>query len=391
MSVAPVWPVGTFAAMPPKARTSFPLVVLALPLIFGATHVRAQTSVDLMIRPFPRDHPAELRADMYFLGSGRSDRDDEFGGNPAGADRDYSMSVYDLKGRMRIAPQERIDPRIGVAATYIALNAADPALPDQLLDASAAVGFGVLSVGGWVGALTLGYGYAGAGDELFADSNAWYPKASLVIGRKLSRTDTLGFAIDFDANRTYKPDVPLPGFVWQKLIFGRPEEEPDPSAGGAAADAIPTVGPTDDDARAFEPRLLLTVGFPYSNVHYRPIERLTLEATFLMPDDFFARIDYDLLGDRVLGIYASFDTRRNAFHWDALADGDDRIMLRQRRAEVGVRWTPVKRGDYALNLLAAVGYAFAQEITVGFDSTDDDKLAELSDEPYLRIGLEVGF
>src|SRR5687768_18332097 len=32
-------------------------------------------------------------------------------------------------------------------------------------------------------------------------------------------------------------------------------------------------------------------------------------------------------------VYASFDTRRNAFQWDALADGDDRIMLRQRSEE----------------------------------------------------------
>jgi hypothetical protein len=338
-----------------------------------------------MIRPFPRDHPIELRADSYFLGSGHSDRDEEFGGNPSGADRDFSLSLYDVKGRMRVAPQERIDPRIGVAATYIALNASDPALPDQLLDASVAVGFGVFSAGGWVGALTVGYGYAGAGDELFADGNAWYPKASLVFGKRITKTDTLGIAIDYDANRTYKPDVPLPGLVWQKLVFGRAEEE---EAAGVELGESPAAA---EGSKSFEPRLLLTVGFPYANVNYRPFERLTLDASFLMPDEFSARIDYDLFGDRVFGVYASFDTRRNAFHWNALDDGDDRIMLRQRRAEVGVRWTPVKRGLYSLNVMAAVGYAFGQEITVGFDSSDDDKLAELSDEPYVRFGLTLGF
>jgi hypothetical protein len=379
-------------------RNRLPSGLVSLLALLPVISAQAQTSVDLMIRPFPAEQPAEFKADAYFLGSGETDRDEEFGGNPAGSDRDYSLSLYDFKGRMRVAPQERIDPRIGLAATYVSPSAHDPALPDQFLDASVAVGFGVFAAGGWVGALTLGYGYAGAGDELFTDGNAWYPKASLVFGKKLSRTDTLAVVIDYDANRTYKPDVPLPGLIWQKLIFGRSDDGTAAGAGAAGAgppaDVLPGAGPSRAEAAAFEPRLLLTLGFPYANVHYRPVERLTLEATFLMPDDFSARVDYDLLGNRILGIYASYDTRRNAFHWDALADGDDRIMLRQRRAEVGVRWTPVKhgeRGGYALNLLAAVGYAFAQELTVGFDSTDDDKLAELSDEPYFRIGVELGF
>jgi hypothetical protein len=347
----------------------------------------AQTSVDLMIRPFPADRPVEFNANAYVLGSGESDRDDEFGGNPA--DRDYSMSIYELRGRMRVAPRERIDPRLGVDATYVVLNARDPALPDGLLDASAAVGFGMFESHGWVGALTLGYGYAGAVDELFADGNAWYPKASLVFGKKLSRTDTLAVVIDYDANRTFKPDVPLPGVVWQKLLFGRPEDEGAPAP--PTPDVVPGVGPAREQAAAFEPRLLLTLGVPYANVNYRPIERLTIDATYLIPDDFSARIDYDLLGNRTLGVYASFDARRNAFHWGRLEHGDDRVMLFQRRAEVGVRWTPAHRGSYSLNVLGALGYAFSQELTVGFDTRNDDKLAELSDEPYVRVGVELGF
>jgi hypothetical protein len=368
-----------------RGGAALSLMVLAcLPL----RPARAQTSVDLMIRPFPPNHPAEFRADAFFVQSGQSDRDEEFGGNPT--DRDYSMSVYDFKGRVRIAPQQRIDPRLGLAGTYFTINAADPALPDQFLDASVAIGFGVFQRDGWVGALTLGYGYAGAGDELFGDSNAWYPKASLVFGKKLSRTDSVAVVVDYDANRTYKPDVPFPGIVWQKLLFGRPDEDA-AEAARSPPDTTPGVGPSPAEAAGFEPRLLLTLGVPYSNLNYRPIERLTLEATWLIPDDFSARIDFDLLGNRTLGVYASFDTRRNAFHWDALDDGDERVLVRKRRAEVGVRWTPAQRGNYSLNVLAAVGYAFGQELTVGFDSTDDDKLAELSDEPYLRVGLELGF
>ena len=44
-----------------------------------------------------------------------------------------------------------------------------------------------------------------------------------------------------------------------------------------------------------------------------------------------------------------------------------------------------------MGVTLAAGYAFSQELTTGFDSDNEDKLTDLSDQPYLRIGLEVGF
>jgi hypothetical protein len=227
---------------------------------------------------------------------------------------------------------------------------------------------------GGVGGVPLGVGSAGAagapagGDDFFADGNGWYGKASFILGRKINKTDGILFVIDYDGNRSYKPDIPLPGLVYRKLIFGNP----DPSVTGGA----------------FEPQLLLSVGVPYASVHWEPLDRLSVDVSYLIPDDFSARVDYDVLPARKeLGVYASFDSRRNSFHSEQLRHGGDRLFFYQRRAEVGFRWTPTPR----VNLLAALGYAFGQELTKGFDTSDDDKITDFGDRPYLRVGLQVGF
>jgi hypothetical protein len=332
--------------------------VLALLLL--TLSARAQTNIDLMIKPFQERVPIEVNAGGAMLAAGHTD-----------AAADYQLTLVDLTARYRFAPDQKIDPRLGASLTYLNFDSNDPRLPDAMLDTSIAVGFGVYEdKSGWQGGVTLGIGYAGVAgpqDNFFSDQNAWYPKASFVLGKKINKTDAILLLLDYDANRTYKPDIPFPGVAYQKLIFGNP----DPAVTG---------GP-------FAPQLLLTLGLPYTAIHWEPLDRLSVDVSYLIPDDFSARVDYDLLDQRkTLGVYGSLDYRRNAFHANALPRGDDRILFYQRRAEVGLRWTPTPK----LNLLAAAGYAFAQELTTGFDSTNDDKLMDLGDRPYLRVSLQIG-
>jgi hypothetical protein len=337
-----------------------------LGFIFFATSAAAQTSVDLMLKPFAEKTPIEISATGAILAAGHTDN----------ASADYQLSLLDLAGRYRFLPEARIDPRVGVAAIFLNFDADDPSIPESLLDASVAVGFGVYEnkTTGWQAGLTLGVGYAGAAggdrDNLFSDGNAWYGKASLLVGKKLNNTDALLFVVDYDGNRTYKPDIPFPGFAYQKLIFGNPNPQRPGEPGGT-----------------FEPQLLLTLGVPFTALHWEPIEHLTLDVSYLIPDTFSAKVDYDLIPRGKLGVFASLDSRRSGFHSNALRHGDDRILFFQRRAELGLRWTPAAR----VNLLVAGGYAFGQELTTGCDTSDDHHLADLGDRPYLRVGVEVGF
>ena len=347
----------------PNAIRHLPSSILALVLI--TLPALAQTNIDLMLKPFADKTPVDVNATGYVLASGHTDRP---------ANDDYQLSIIDLYGRYRFAPDQRYDPRLGFNATYLNFDSDNPTLPDSALDTSVAVGLGVYEDKreGWQAGITLGIGYAGArggpaGDDLFSDKNGLYGKASILVGKHFNKTDALLFVVDYDGNRTYKPDLPIPGIAYQKRIFGNPD--PDQKGG------------------PFQPTLLLTLGIPFSSIHWQPMERLTVDASYLFPDNFSARVDYDLLPERKLGVFAALDSRRDAFHWNALPHGDDRLLYYQRRAELGLRWTPARK----INLNLAAGYAFSQELTTGFDSTDEDKLTDLSDAPYLRLGLEVGF
>jgi len=53
----------------------------------------------------------------------------------------------------------------------------------------------------------------------------------------------------------------------------------------------------------------------------------------------------------------------------------------------GVRWTPCREAS----LVLAGGYAFEQECSGGFDSRENVAYVELSDAPFIRLGLEAMF
>jgi hypothetical protein len=292
-----------------------------------------------MVRPWPAGQRVEAQGGATFLDDGHTRNAD-----------DLRLSYYESTGRVRLLPSERADPRFGYEGKYIKLDTNDPALPSKLCDTSVAFGMGVADVDGWLAGLSVAVGYAAAGG--FDDGNAYYGKADLAVGKQFNETDSFGLVIDYDGNRTFMPDVPLPGFEYRKRL---------------------------------DTRLLLAVGFPYSSIEWKPIEPLTLSARYVFPDDGELKVDYTLI--KGLGLFASYALRQEAFHWDELPDSSDRLIYIQRRVEGGVRWTPIEQAS----LVAAVGYAFDQEFNVGWDTRDQDRVAKPSDEPYLRVGFEVRF
>ena len=161
----------------------------------------------------------------------------------------------------------------------------------------------------------------------------------------------MGFVINYDGNRTIFPDIPLPGFQYTRPL---------------------------DEA------LELAVGFPFSSVRWEPTEKLTIRGNFSFPDNLTGRIDYGYSDG--IGIFAEVAARSEAFHADQL-ESDDRLIFRQSRAEAGVRY----RVEDRVSVVAAGGWAFSQEFSVGFDVRDDDEIAELDDAPYLRTAVELRF
>jgi hypothetical protein len=275
----------------------------------------------------------ESRGDVLFLGSAEAD----------GAD--FDLSVYEVQGRFR-EQREKFIPRIGWDLTWYDMSSDVPVLDQDLVDASVAVGLELGKYSEWTAGLTLGIGYAG--NAPFGESDAYYGKATLIVGKKLDEKTDLGLVVDYDGNRTVFPDVPLPGFAYR---------------------------------HEFDPTLNYTLGVPLSSVTWRPDKAWMFEVTWTLLDRIDARVEHKLAGNFTL--FGNLEQRQEAFSVDDLAD-NDRLLFQQRRAEVGVRWQPWEHTSF----LIAGGYAFASEFSVGFDQRDSDEVADVSDEPYGRIGFE---
>jgi len=314
-------------------------------IALGTTSTFAQTGPELLLKPWPKGQLVEARGDAMWLDSGHV-RDGS----------DFQLGFYETEGRARVYPGQRADPRFGYNLTYIDVDAENGAVPNHLVDTSVAFGMGVLDNSGWLGGITVGVGYAAAG--AFDDGNAWYGKADFAIGRELDETSAIGFVLDYDGNRTIYPDIPLPGFAYNKKVHDT---------------------------------LKMSLGFPFTSIIWTPDRaytfdrQFTFEGKWTIPDDFEARVDYEIIKE--VGLFATYGARREAFHWDELPNAHDRLIFIQRRVEGGVIWRPTEQMTFTVS----GGYAFDQEFNVGWDTNDQDRVAKPSDEPYLRMGVEIHF
>jgi hypothetical protein len=301
---------------------------------------KAQTGADLLLNPLLNEQEiVEARADALFLNDGQTDNDNDFG-----------MSIYRTSGRVR-ERRENFVPRIGWDVSYYDLDTDEPGLPDELLESSVGVGVDLNFFKGWRGGLSVGIGYAG--DKPFAQGGAWYGKGTLIFGRDLDKDTTLAFVLDYDGARSIFPDIPIPGIAYR---------------------------------HQYDPTLSYTVGIPLSSVVWKPsqIDRLRIEVSYLFIDTFEADIDYEVI--RHLVVFARLESESRAFHTEEIG-GNDRLLFFQRRVEMGLRFKPWEE----TTITGSIGYSFAGEFSAGFDSRDSDEIADLSDEPYLRIGFETRF
>jgi len=91
------------------------------PLGFAATLLVAslsfaQSGPDLMVRPFPKDNVLEMRGEAFGLDDAHIKKSGE----------DFTLGMYDLEGRYRISPGERVDPRTRGHRTHVAAAASLP-------------------------------------------------------------------------------------------------------------------------------------------------------------------------------------------------------------------------------------------------------------------------
>jgi len=310
-------------------------------LLIFASSVLAQIGPSLLIKPWPKEQFIESSTDsLFFFDSTVKENGEQ-----------YKLDITESIGRIRLLPGNIASPRIGYDLTYLDINSTDARLPRHLSDQSIGAGFAFAKFSGWIAGATMGIGYAG--DSPFADGEAWYGKATVVFGKELNNNSTLVVALDYDGNRTFMPDVPLPGVQYSLKM---PERN-----------------------------LQLVVGLPVNAIIWDASDRLKFEATYTALDRFDARASY--LMAKHISVFGRLESRENAFHLADLEEGNDRLIFQQRRGEMGVFWTPYK----FMNILMAGGYAFDQDYKVGFDTRGDHNLMHIDNMPYGRVSVEFRF
>jgi hypothetical protein len=309
-------------------------VSLVVSIAFAATSAHAQTGSALLLKPLLKEEEnLESRGDALFQASGKAQ------------DADFDLAIFELEGRFR-EQREKYIPRIGWDLTFFDMSSDIPILDQNLIDTSVGIGLEVGKIGGWGAGLALGIGYAG--NAPFGESDAWYGKATLVVGTQLDAKTALGFVLDYDGNRSLYPDVPIPGIAYR---------------------------------HEFDPKLNYTLGLPLSSVTWKPDKPIMVTATWQFVDTLDARVEYTLSPAWI--VFGNVAMRKEAFTVDGIPD-HDRLLFQGRSIEAGIRWRPWEHTSFLL----AGGYAFNQEFSVGYDQGDSDKLADVSDEPYLHVGFE---
>ena len=130
-----------------------------------------------------------------------------------------------------------------------------------------------------------------------------------------------------------------------------------------------------------------SVGLP-SSVTWTPDNATTIQGV-ITPGGITGSIQYEM-DDRLM-LFGTFENSVRSFHLDS-DDGDRRLFFKQNRIEGGLMWTGVQGDSFpGVEVKVAVGYAFNQEFSRGWDTRDDDTLRDISDEPYSAVGITSRF
>ena len=317
------------------------LSALAMATVMGVGSMGfAQTGPSLVTVPFDEGIVAEFEVSYQ----NQNDVDVD---KPASAE-EIGLQIYDAQARYKLT-QDDLGLTFGAQVTAIDI-ASGTLLPDSLIDQSYALGFNLGQIKDWKVSTVLGLGYNGR--TPYGDGDSLYGKADLIFTTQPSDTSMWQVMIDYDGNRSFMPDVPLPSIAY-----------------------------TDWS----NPQFKWTLGVPYNSLTWMPDDKWELELTAILISNIEATLTYELTEE--FEIFGSYASRTDAFRVDQDNRDNRRLIFSQQTLELGFSWEPCKEFE----LTVAGGKAFGTEFEYGFDSRDTDTVVELDDAAYFRIAAEMKF
>lgn len=321
------------------------LLCLAAASVLLARPLFAQTGPELMLKPFPKDLAVDLSViDVTATDTGHSKESGD----------SVRIGIVDTGGRVRLSPGDEASPRVGYEFKFFDIDSTLPGMPNHFYNQSLGVAIPIAKHDDWVVGVSFAAGYAG--QSPFGDGNGWYGRADAVAFKQIDADSGLAIVLDYDGNRTFKPDTPLPGVEYFKRI---------------------------------NKRLSMTIGLPLTSLEWEPIDHLRIRAEYQLTDNYGARVGYEFL--KGWEVFGALGQRTDAFFFDHQRYSDDRLFFQQRQAELGITYRVGSGnvGEKEMEFTAAVGYAFDRELSTGFDTNNSRLVADVSDEPYVRFGMQI--
>lgn len=317
------------------------LSALTMATVMGISSMGlAQTGPSLMTIPFDEGIVGEF--EVSYQNQNDADVD-----KPSSTE-EVGLEIYDAQARYQLT-QDDLGLTFGMQVTAIDI-ASGTLLPDSLIDQSYALGFNLGQISDWKVSTVLGLGYNGR--TPYGDGDSFYGKADLIFTNKTSDTTMWQILIDYDGNRSFMPDVPMPSVAY-----------------------------TDWSNDQFT----WTLGFPYSSLTWEPDDKWELELSTALLSNIEASLTYELSDE--FEIFGSYTSRTDAFRVDQDNRDDRRLIFSQQTLELGISWEPCQEFELTL----AGGKAFGSEFEYGYDSRDTDTVVELDDATYFRVAAELKF
>ena len=282
----------------------------------------------------------DLQGDYFLFGDSETEDGD-----------DYELTMYKGRGRARLDTEgaSRWDPTIGFDLVRLDITTDSPDLPGRLTQQRFGVGARLGEIKQWEIEAVAGAGYAG--DVPYNDGDAVFAHATVAASKKIDERSSWMVALNWNGNRTFLPDVPLPSVVYNKRVSDQ---------------------------------LSYALGLPYSQVKWTPTEKWELRLAGVPVVSMNAIAIYKL--NRAVRLYGSFNSQTEAFQPADRNDGD-RLFFEQRRIEAGTiiglqRWLSVR---------VAGGYAFDREFSRGWHVIDAEPRLDIDAAPYLRLTADLRF
>ncbi len=304
----------------------------------AASVAHAQTGPSLLVNPWATGQAIDTSSDAIIRAATHTD-----------SGKETQVNDYESHGRWRILPDNEASPRLGYDVLDYDINSSDRSLPQHLWNTSVGFAQPVARLGKYFAVVTAAVGYAG--NKPFSDADAYYATANILIGRQFSDDKALIFDLNYDGNRTFLPDVPIPALEYKDRV---------------------------------NEYLTYTIGAPINQITYTPLTGLQIDAGWSLVETFSARFGYRFA--KPFEVYGEYVDRLTGFHISANQNPDSRQFFQERRVGVGINWTPTR----LIKVGVMGGWAFSEELYQGFDVRDYNVVRHLADGAYGQVQIDIG-